>query len=58
MDSWSTMQQLLRIILNFVGGILISRGILTDEMMTQLTGGVMSLAAVAWWFVWNRQRLT
>lgn len=57
MEYWNTAQQLLRIILNFIGGLLISRGILTDELMTQLSGGIMSVASVAWWFIWNQKQI-
>lgn len=57
MEYWNTVQQMLRIILNFIGGLLISRGVFTDELMTQLSGGIMSIASVVWWYIWNQKQI-
>jgi hypothetical protein len=54
--NWDSVQQLLRILLQFGGGLLVSRGILNEELATQLVGGGMSLAMVAWWIFWNNKR--
>ncbi len=54
--TWDSIQQVLRIVLNALGGMLIGKGVLTEEMSTALTGGVLSLGSVAWWFIWERGR--
>lgn len=54
--TWDTVQQVVRIVLNAVGGILIGKGYLSEEMSTTLTGGLLSLGSVAWWFFWDRHR--
>lgn len=53
---WQTIQQVLRILLNAAGGVLIGKGYLTEETSTTLIGGLLSLGSVAWWFVWDRNR--
>ncbi|NSZ57753.1 hypothetical protein FY145_06880 [Agrobacterium tumefaciens] len=52
---WNTVQQLLRILLQFGSGVLISKGVLTEEMAITLTGGIISVASVVWWLVWNKK---
>lgn len=52
---WNTVQQLLRILLQLGSGVLISKGVLTEEMAVTLTGGVISVASVVWWLVWNKK---
>ncbi|UXS69153.1 hypothetical protein FY145_00995 [Agrobacterium tumefaciens] len=52
---WNTVQQLLRILLQFGSGVLISKGVLTEEMAVTLTGGIISVASVVWWLVWNKK---
>ncbi|WP_170979834.1 hypothetical protein [Agrobacterium sp. LC34] len=54
---WNTVQQLLRILLQFGSGVLISKGVLTEEMAVTLTGGVISVASVVWWVVWNKKEV-
>jgi hypothetical protein len=54
---WNTVQQLLRILLQFGSGVLISKGVLTEEMAVTLTGGVISVASVVWWIVWNKKEV-
>ncbi|MGE0583709.1 MAG: hypothetical protein AB7O39_01070 [Flavobacteriaceae bacterium] len=53
--NWDTLQQFLRIVMQVVSGVLISKGLLSEEMSVTLTGGVLSLANVAWWIFWNRR---
>jgi len=53
---WQTIQQVLRILLNAAGGVLIGKGYLTAETSTTLIGGLLSIGSVAWWFVWDRNR--
>lgn len=52
---WNTVQQLLRILLQFGSGVLISKGVLTEEMAVTLTGGIISVASVVWWLFWNKK---
>lgn len=54
--TWDTVQQLVRIVMQVAAGYLIGRGLLSEEMATTLTGGVLSLANVAWWLLWERRR--
>lgn len=54
--NWDSVQQVLRIVLNAAGGVLIGKGYLNEEMATTLIGGVLSLGSVVWWFVWERGR--
>ncbi|MDH0911773.1 hypothetical protein N5C66_21230 [Rhizobium pusense] len=54
---WNTAQQLLRILLQFGSGVLISKGVLTEEMAVTLTGGLISVASVVWWIAWNKKEV-
>lgn len=54
--NWDTVQQFLRIIMQVVAGMLVSRGFLTEEMGVTLTGAVLSLGGIAWWVFWQRGR--
>ena len=55
--TWDSIQQVLRIVLNAAGGVLIGKGYLTEEMSTTLIGGLLSIGSVAWWVVFERNRL-
>lgn len=54
--TWDSVQQLIRIVMQIIAGALISKGVMTDAIATQLTGAIMSLAGVAWWFVWEKNK--
>lgn len=54
--NWDTIQQVLRIVLNALGGIMIGKGYLTEEMSVTLIGGIMSIGSVLWWALWERKR--
>lgn len=54
--NWDTVQQLIRILAQFAGGYLVSSGLLTEGLLEELTGGLLSLAAVAWWVFWEKSR--
>ena len=54
--TWDSLQQLLRISIQMLAGALVTKGYLNEDMATQLVGGVMSLAGVAWWVYWNNKR--
>ena len=58
LGSLSPDQQVLRIVLNAAGGVLIGKGYLTEEMSTTLIGGLLSIGSVAWWAIWQRGRTT
>ena len=55
---WNTIQQLVRIVLQFGAGVLVTNGVITSEMQTTLVGALMSIAGVVWWIVWERNRKT
>jgi hypothetical protein len=55
---WNTLQQAIRILLQFVAGILVSRGVMTADMAAQATGAILSLGGIAWWVYWNRKRIS
>jgi hypothetical protein len=54
---WNSIQQLIRIIMQIAAGYLISMGVMTEEIATAMTGGVVSLGMVVWWVFWERHRL-
>ena len=54
--TWDSVQQVLRILLNAAGGLLVGKGYLTEDMLTTLIGGVLSIGSVGWWFIWERNR--
>jgi hypothetical protein len=54
--TWDTIQQVLRIVLNALGGILIGKGYLSEEMSVTLVGGILSVGSVLWWMFWDRSR--
>lgn len=54
--NWDNVQQLIRIIAQIGAGALVSKGVITEDIATQLTGGILSLASVAWWIFWNNKR--
>ena len=54
--NWDTIQQFLRIILQVVAGMLVSKGFITEEMGVTLIGAIMSLGGIAWWAFWDRKR--
>jgi hypothetical protein len=54
---WNTIQQFIRILLQFGAGLLVSRGLLTADMAAQAVGALLSLGGIAWWAVWNRKAI-
>lgn len=54
--NWDTVQQFIRIVMQVVAGMLVSRGIITAEMGVTLTGAIVSLGGIAWWVFWDRKR--
>lgn len=56
--TWDSIQQFVRIALQFVAGWLVSRGVIDASMTETFIGAVLSLGGIAWWAIWNRKRLT
>lgn len=54
--NWDTIQQFIRIVMQVVAGMLVSKGLITAELGVTLTGAVVSLGSVAWWVFWQRNR--
>jgi hypothetical protein len=54
--NWDTIQQLVRVIMQVLAGMLISKGLITAEMGVTLTGAVVSIGGIAWWVFWQRHR--
>ena len=54
--NWDTIQQLVRILMQVGAGMLVSKGVITEEMGVTLTGAVVSLGGIAWWAFWQRKR--
>lgn len=50
---WNTAQQLLRIGMNALGAFLVAKG-LSGDVVTAVTGVLMSGASIAWWWFWNK----
>ena len=44
--TWDSIQQVLRIVFNAIGGILVGKGYLTEDMSTTLIGALLSLGSV------------
>lgn len=55
--TWDSIQQVLRIVLNAAGGVLIGKGYLTEDTSTTLVGGLLSIGSVVWWTFFERNRL-
>lgn len=53
--NWDTVQQLVRIVLQFLAGILVTKGIIDEANAVTLVGALVSLASVIWWAVWNKK---
>lgn len=56
MVSWDSVQQVVRMIIGWVGMYLVGKGMLTNEMAETFTGGLFMLVQVGWWLYWNNQR--
>lgn len=52
--NWDTIQQFIRIIMQVVAGMLVSKGFITEEMGVTLTGAIISLGGIAWWVFWQK----
>ena len=52
--NWDTIQQFLRILLQFGAGLLVKQGLITDSMATTAVGALLSLGGIVWWVFWNK----
>lgn len=55
--NWDTVQQFIRILMQVVAGMLVSKGYISQEMGVTLTGAIVSLSGIAWWALWDRLRV-
>lgn len=53
--NWSTLQQLIRILLYSGGSAVLGESLASGEMFQAAIGGVVSIAAFAWWIVRERK---
>lgn len=53
--NWDSVQQLVRIVLQFLSGLLVGKGILDSTNAEIFSGALLSLTSVAWWYFWNRK---
>lgn len=51
-----SIQQLIRIVLYWLGGSLVSMGILTEADLMTVVGIVATAVAGVWWGYWNKER--
>lgn len=56
--TWDTVQQFVRILMQLGAGVLVQRGVITEDMATTLIGAVVSIGGIAWWALWDRTRPT
>lgn len=54
--TWDTAQQIIRIMLQVIGGALISAGYLHSSDLQGFIGAGLSLFGVVWWAIWERKR--
>lgn len=53
-----TIQQLVRIVLYSIGGMFLGTGVADGELYQQVLGASGVIVAFAWWFFWERNRVT
>jgi hypothetical protein len=54
--SWENVQQIVRIVLYWASGHLVTSGQLDPTNAETLVGGILAIISVIWWWVWNRQQ--
>lgn len=54
---WDKIQQVLRIILYTVGGWVFNDAVTQSDLYQAAVGGVLSIGAFIWWYVWERKRV-
>lgn len=53
---WATFQQVIRIFMGWLSAYLVTKGMLTAELATTLTGSATGLVQVLWWLYWEKNR--
>lgn len=53
---WQTLEQFIRICMQFIGGMLVTYGWIDEAGLVSLTGAVVSVGAFVWWLVWVRKQ--
>lgn len=53
----ATIQQLVRIGLYSVGGLLLGQGVADGELYQQVIGASGVIVSFLWWLIWERNRL-
>ena len=53
--NWDSIQQIVRIMMQWVGATLVTMGF-PDDLVTAATGGAVAIAGLAWWWFWERNR--
>lgn len=54
---WDKIQQVIRIAMYFISGFAVERGIGSEELWLQITGGIVAIGAAAWTILWNRNNV-
>jgi len=50
--TWNSLQQFLRIVMQFIGGMLVAYGWADTAGVEAITGFIVSGGALAWWAYW------
>ena len=51
---WDAIQQVVRIVLYTLGGVVFGDGIAESELFQQAVGGLVAVFSFVWWLVWER----
>lgn len=54
--TWDTVQQVLRIVLYSLGGVVFGKSIADGAQFQALIGGILAVGSFAWWWFWDRNR--
>lgn len=54
--TWDSIQQVVRIVAYAAGGYLLGDGVAQSAQFQAAVGGVLSVGAFVWWFMWERNR--
>lgn len=54
--TWDSVQQFVRIVIGWAAAYLVTNGVLDASNATILTGALLGIAQVGWWFFWNKSR--
>lgn len=54
--NFDQIQQLIRIAAYAIGGYFLGEGVMETDLAEGAVGGIVSVSAFAWWYVWERKR--